>query len=241
MSAPRDGRAARPATARAAARSPRAVRWGAAILAAGASTRMGRPKMLLPWGRSSVIGRAVSLARMFPGTQIALVIANGDQHMAAELRRLRVSLAAQIVNLEPHRGMFSSVQCAARWNGWDTGLTHWALMLGDQPQIKLATLRRLADFASAHPDGICQPAWNGQAPPPGGPAAAVLSPTRAPRDAPRCANSSMDMQTTSASSKSMTLALTSISIRRPTTSDCGFGTEDVILLSDFSLRRVLIQ
>jgi molybdenum cofactor cytidylyltransferase len=58
--------------------------------------------------------------------------------------------------------MFSSVQCAARWNGWNTALTHWAIVLGDQPQLRRETLRALLDFVAARPGEICQPSWSGR-------------------------------------------------------------------------------
>jgi molybdenum cofactor cytidylyltransferase len=140
----------------------RSIRWGVAILAAGASVRMGCSKLVLPWGRSSVAGRVLRLARTFPAAQVAFVIAEDDDVMNDELRRLRVPLAARITNPEPQRGMFSSVQGAARWEGWRHGLTHWAVMLGDQPQLDPATLTTLVAFAVNHPRAICQPARNGR-------------------------------------------------------------------------------
>jgi molybdenum cofactor cytidylyltransferase len=140
------------------ASTPTVLEWGVVILAAGASVRMGRPKMLLPWGRTTVLGRVVSLARQFGEAQIAVVVPAGDVRLDMELRRLRVPAAWRIANRAPKRGMFSSVQCAARWPGWKRGLTHWAIMLGDQPQLRPASIRRLADFAARHPQKICQPA-----------------------------------------------------------------------------------
>lgn len=57
--------------------------------------------------------------------------------------------------------MFSSIQCAARWEGWDTSLSHWVLTLGDQPHVHEATLRAVIDFAATHPEKICQPMRRG--------------------------------------------------------------------------------
>jgi CTP:molybdopterin cytidylyltransferase MocA len=58
--------------------------------------------------------------------------------------------------------MFSSIQCAAQWRGWPADITHWIITLGDQPHLRLETLRRLLDFAAAHPDQICQPMRKGR-------------------------------------------------------------------------------
>ena len=54
--------------------------------------------------------------------------------------------------------MFSSIQCAAQWPGWHTALTHWAIVLGDQPHLQPQTLRQVLAFTAAHPASVCQPA-----------------------------------------------------------------------------------
>ena len=127
-------------------------------MAAGRSARMGRPKLLLPWGKSSVLGHLIREWRAVGARQIAVVCAPRDQAMQAELERHDFPARDRIINPAPERGMFSSVQCAAQWPGWQDGLTHWAIVLGDQPHLQRKTLRRLLDFGAAHPAGICQPA-----------------------------------------------------------------------------------
>jgi molybdenum cofactor cytidylyltransferase len=57
--------------------------------------------------------------------------------------------------------MFSSIQCAAQWPGWEAALTHWALVLGDQPHLRPQTLRQVLDFSASHPTKVCQPARRG--------------------------------------------------------------------------------
>ena len=68
----------------------------------------------------------------------------------------------RILNPAPDRGMFSSIQCAANWSGWQPALTHWAITLGDQPHVREATLRALVDFAASHANRICQPLRGGR-------------------------------------------------------------------------------
>ena len=53
--------------------------------------------------------------------------------------------------------MFSSLQCAANWPGWETDLTHWAIVLGDQPHIGEDTLRRVLEASTSALDKVCQP------------------------------------------------------------------------------------
>ena len=37
------------------------------------------------------------------------------------------------------------------------GLSHWAIVLGDQPHVRRKTLKRVLDFGAAHPRAICLP------------------------------------------------------------------------------------
>jgi molybdenum cofactor cytidylyltransferase len=136
--------------------------FAAVILAAGASSRMGRPKMLLPWGESTVLGHLIAQWRSVGATQIAVVCAAGDDLLNQELDRIGFPREQRIVNPEPARGMFSSIQCAARWPAWSSSLTHWVIALGDQPHLSRETLRSIAEFAAQHADNICQTALDGR-------------------------------------------------------------------------------
>jgi len=134
---------------------------GIVILAAGRSSRMGRPKLLLPWGETSVLGHLVGQWQAVGATQIAVVCAAGDAAINAELDCLSFSATQRIINPGPERGMFSSIQCAAGWQGWSPALTHWAIVLGDQPHLRLETLRTTVNFSAANPNKVCQPRKNG--------------------------------------------------------------------------------
>ena len=131
------------------------------ILAAGRSVRMGQPKLLLPWGPTSVLGHLVGQWQALRAGQTAVVCAAGDEGIRAELDRLGFPATDRICNPAPDRGMFSSIQCAAQWAEWKAGLTHWAIVLGDQPLVRGETLRRLLEFSAARPEMICQPARGG--------------------------------------------------------------------------------
>lgn len=131
------------------------------ILAAGRSVRMGQPKLLLPWGQTSVLGHLVGQWQALRARHTAVVCAAGDEAIRTELDRLGFPAANRIYNPAPDRGMFSSIQCAAQWAGWRAGLTHWAIVLGDQPLVRGETLRRLLEFSTARPELICQPVRGG--------------------------------------------------------------------------------
>ena len=152
---------------------------GVVILAAGASSRMGRPKLLLPWAGGTVLGHLILTWRQLGAMQIAVVVAppnagRGERRidsraeagalsaLDAELQQLGMSRSNRIENPEPDLGMFSSVRCAARWAGWQQGLTHWLLTLGDQPHVERATFQALLQFAAQHSEQVCQPARRGR-------------------------------------------------------------------------------
>jgi len=122
---------------------------------------MGRPKLLLPWRHQSILGHLVETWRTLDAEEIAIVHAPDDRGILAELDRLAFPGAARIPNPLPDLGMFSSIQCAARWEGWSVALTHWAIVLGDQPHVGLATLRDISQFSAAHPQQICLPRQGG--------------------------------------------------------------------------------
>lgn len=136
---------------------------GAIILAAGKSSRMGRPKMLLSWGTTSILGHLIRSWTNAQSDQIAIVCASGNSAIEAEMDCLNFPRQNRIQNPDPARGMFSSLQCAACWTGWQPSLTHWVIALGDQPHLQPTTLKTLIDFARQHPEKICQPAKGGRA------------------------------------------------------------------------------
>ena len=133
------------------------------ILAAGASSRMGRPKLLLPWGGTTIIGHLLNQWHELGALQIGVVLRPNDLALEEELDRLKFSRKDRILNPQPERGMFSSIICAANWSGWHPEVTRWAVALGDQPHLKQETLRKLLEFSAFNSDAICQPAFDGQA------------------------------------------------------------------------------
>lgn len=138
------------------------MKLAVAILAAGASSRMGRPKLLLPWKDTSVVGHLLRQWQQLNPAQIAVVCSAANRLLHDELDRLGVPDSRRILNPHPERGMFSSVQCAADWEGWSPAISHWALALGDQPLVQTETLRRLLEFAGTHAGQVVQPSRNGR-------------------------------------------------------------------------------
>ena len=136
---------------------------GVIILGAGISSRMGCPKLLLPWQGVTVIAHLIGQWQAVAAAQITVVCRPGDDALFAELDRRTFPRPNRILNPHAERGMFSSVQCAAAWEGWQPGLTAWVIALGDQPHLERETIRTLLAGNARHPLAICQPTRDGHA------------------------------------------------------------------------------
>ena len=76
------------------------------ILAAGASTRMGRDKALLTWHNTTFLGAAIEMLR--PVTELIIVVAGANhESLKNEIYKRGAYL---VVNEEPERGQFSSLK-----------------------------------------------------------------------------------------------------------------------------------
>jgi molybdenum cofactor cytidylyltransferase len=124
---------------------------------------MGRPKLLLEWGQTTILGHLLKQWQRADARQIAVVCSNSDSAVRTALQPFESNGVECIFNPKPQEGMFSSIRCAARWTGWTPDLTHFVITLGDQPLVRLETLRRLIAFGAAHPENICQPAREARA------------------------------------------------------------------------------
>jgi len=79
----------------------------AIVPAAGASRRMGRPKLLLPYGTSTIVGSLASALRAGGASPVVIVAAAGDVELQEWARAFGAVVA---VNPDPDRGMLSSIR-----------------------------------------------------------------------------------------------------------------------------------
>jgi molybdenum cofactor cytidylyltransferase len=114
------------------------------LLAAGESSRMGKPKLLLPFRGTTVIGALVE-AVLGAGLRPIIVSRPGDGTLAAALSGFRGIRFA--VNPEPGRGMLSSFQAGAR----EVGSDRFFFMPADMPFVTAPVFERLALVAAAGP------------------------------------------------------------------------------------------
>lgn len=111
----------------------------AVVLAAGQSKRMGRAKMLLPWGETTVIGQVVmTLAEA--GLEEIVVVVGGDGDLVQ--KALKGTPARTVFNPEYAAGdMLSSVQVGLRAISAEAQVA--LVALGDQPQMRVDIVKAL--------------------------------------------------------------------------------------------------
>jgi molybdenum cofactor cytidylyltransferase len=109
----------------------------AIILAAGESKRMGQPKMLLPWGESSVLGQVISTFQR-AGINDILIVTGGAREEVEQI--IEQHGARGVFNDQFASGeMLSSLQLGLVSQSSQTQAT--LIGLGDQPQVQAGTVR----------------------------------------------------------------------------------------------------
>lgn len=135
------------------------------ILAAGASSRMGRAKALLefPSGKS-FLGRILDRLERVGLDRARLVLASPHQEEILSREPLvRPFIAVEVIeNRTPEIGMLSSIQAGI--DGWRSredwsGVLIWPV---DHPLVLEETVRGLLAASSSHPDSILIPTSNGR-------------------------------------------------------------------------------
>jgi molybdenum cofactor cytidylyltransferase len=121
------------------------------VLAAGGSSRLGRPKQLLPYNEGTLLDHVLETARGCPFDQ--LVVALGGA--AAEIRSAVDLIGADVVeNRDFGEGCSSSI--AAAMAALDPRCDVLVLLLGDQPGVSRETVRALLAGRGDAPLAVCR-------------------------------------------------------------------------------------
>lgn len=129
----------------------------AIILAAGLSQRMGKPKMLLPWGETTVLGQVIAvLAQALQADSRAdletgkrmnfeMIVVTGGAREAVEteVARLAEKFPLRCIHNPAYASgeMLSSLQCGLAALGPEVESA--LIGLGDQPQLSLDSARKV--------------------------------------------------------------------------------------------------
>ncbi len=119
------------------------------VPAAGESKRMGRPKLILPYGGSSILGTVVRNACASSADHVLVVLGSNKDVLEKEIRDHQVKIA---VNRQYRSGMLSSVKCGLKElpGGTDAVM----VMLGDQPMIGRKVLDQMIHAYREYPGKI---------------------------------------------------------------------------------------
>jgi len=132
------------------------------VLAAGNSRRLGTPKQLLPYRDTTLLGATLDVARAAGFDQLIVTLGGSAQAV-----RDAVPLdGADVVILDASGVEGCSASLRAALGRVDPRAVGIVLMLGDQPQVNPATVRRMIALGPAgsimvcrYADGIGHPFW----------------------------------------------------------------------------------
>lgn len=126
---------------------PRALSFAGLILAAGESSRMGRDKALLPWppksdddSQSNETFLSAAIRALSEQTDFVLVVVGKNQAALAPVIYARG--ASLVVNPDPTRGQFSSLQLGLQ-EVLNRGRDAAMIALVDRPPLSVASLRTM--------------------------------------------------------------------------------------------------
>jgi molybdenum cofactor cytidylyltransferase len=127
----------------------------AIILAAGASKRMGQPKMLLPWGKTTVLGHIIDVLNSAEIAEIIVVTGGASNQVESSImdHQVRIAHNNQYANSE----MLTSIQCGLALQPPRAEAT--LVCLGDQPQVQEGTVRSLCDAYRAENSSLIVPSF----------------------------------------------------------------------------------
>ncbi|OBG33509.1 NTP transferase domain-containing protein [Mycobacterium sp. E3198] len=134
------------------------------VLAAGSSRRLGTPKQLLPYRDTTLLDATLETARGAGFDQLVVTLGGAARAVRAAVRLDGTDV---VTVADPGAGCAASLRAAL--DRVDPRADGIVLMLGDQPGVRPATLRRMlaegpgADIAVCrYADGVGHPLWLGR-------------------------------------------------------------------------------
>ena len=131
--------------------APRPERVTGLVLAAGGSSRLGRPKQLLPYRGATLLDAVLDTARACGFDQLLVTLGG-----AADGVRSHVDLSGADVVVNDDFGSGCSSSIAAAVSALDPRCDVLVLLLGDQPGVTAQTVRALLESRLAAPIAVCR-------------------------------------------------------------------------------------
>lgn len=127
----------------------------AILLAAGESKRMGKPKQLMPFGRSTILEQTIDNLLNSEVSEVIVVLGYRAEEMIKTVAIKPVKVA---INPAYHQGMSTSIVTGL--NLVDDGAQAVMLALADQPLVDSKTINRLIDEFFNYDKGIAIPVYH---------------------------------------------------------------------------------
>ncbi len=127
----------------------------AIILAAGQSKRMRQPKMVLPWEKTTVLGKVIETIKL-AGIEDILVVTGGAR---IDVEEIVESYSARKTHNENYENeeMLASIQLGIKGQKAESEAT--LICLGDQPQVEEGCVRSICEAFLKHKSNIIVPSY----------------------------------------------------------------------------------
>ncbi len=129
----------------------------AILLAAGESKRMGKPKQLMPLGKTTILEQTIDNLLNSRVEEVIVVLGYRAEEMIKTIAHRPVNI---VVNPIYHQGMSTAIVTGL--NLVDDKARAVMLALADQPFIDSQTINRLIDEFGNHTKGIVVPTYQGK-------------------------------------------------------------------------------
>lgn len=129
----------------------------AVILAAGESRRMGRPKLVLPYGEGTIIETVVRNALSSRADRTVVVLGANRKEIVEKIAGFDVD---RVVNARYREGMFTSVQRGL--SALPASVRAAVFMLADQPDVPALAVDSLIEAYLREGRGIVLPVFRGK-------------------------------------------------------------------------------
>lgn len=129
----------------------------AILLAAGEAKRMGKPKLLMPLGKTTILEQTIDNLLNSAVSEVIVVVGFKAEQVTKKIATKPVKIA---INPNYHQGMSTSI--IAGLNLVDAGAKAVMLALADQPFVDSKTINRLIEEFSSHDKGIAVPVHRGR-------------------------------------------------------------------------------